>query len=173
MKWLDTGWIKFATNEAAGFGRGEPARQGRSFNHARMLSISACPQGTCAAFAHSGATFARLRPLFRGKTRQAKAGAPAFRAWHGSCIRMEAVMNMNATRHVKEHKNMTILNYPGFQTLPKGVRQMLLVSEAYFFNEPASRHIEQTVASTRANRGSTDIMGILLLPMKMEVDVAA
>jgi hypothetical protein len=36
--------------------------------------------------------------------------------------------------------NATILNYPGFQTLPKGVKQMLLVSESYFFEEgPAPR----------------------------------
>ncbi len=39
--------------------------------------------------------------------------------------------------------NTTILNYPGFQTLPKGVKKMLLVSEAYFFDEPASHRMEQ------------------------------
>jgi hypothetical protein len=31
--------------------------------------------------------------------------------------------------------NETILNYPGFQSLPKGAKQMLLVSEAHFFLE--------------------------------------
>ncbi|MGO8700031.1 MAG: hypothetical protein ACLQVY_20260 [Limisphaerales bacterium] len=31
--------------------------------------------------------------------------------------------------------NQTILNYPGFQALPKGAKQMLLVSESYFFEE--------------------------------------
>jgi hypothetical protein len=39
--------------------------------------------------------------------------------------------------------NTTIMNYPGFQTLPKGVKKMLLVSEAYFFDEPASHRKEQ------------------------------
>ena len=39
--------------------------------------------------------------------------------------------------------NTTILNYPGFQTLPKGVKKMLAVSEAYFFDEPASHRMEQ------------------------------
>jgi hypothetical protein len=34
--------------------------------------------------------------------------------------------------------NTTILNYPGFQTLPKGVKQMLLFSEAHFFEQLAS-----------------------------------
>jgi len=32
----------------------------------------------------------------------------------------------------------TILNYPGFQTLPKGVRRMLIASEEFFFDQPAS-----------------------------------
>jgi hypothetical protein len=41
--------------------------------------------------------------------------------------------------------NETILNYRGFQTLPKGVKQMLLVSEAHFFDQPASDHKEQKV----------------------------
>jgi hypothetical protein len=31
----------------------------------------------------------------------------------------------------------TILNDPGFQTLPKGVKRMLVASEAYFFDQPA------------------------------------
>jgi hypothetical protein len=36
--------------------------------------------------------------------------------------------------------NASILNYPGFQDLPKGVKQMLVVTEAYFFDEIASHH---------------------------------
>ena len=39
--------------------------------------------------------------------------------------------------------NTTIMNYPGFQTLPKAVKQMLLVSEAHFFEQPAAHHQEQ------------------------------
>jgi hypothetical protein len=39
--------------------------------------------------------------------------------------------------------NTTILSYPGFQTLPKGVRRMLVASEAHFFDQPASHHKEQ------------------------------
>jgi hypothetical protein len=73
-------------------------------------------------------------------------------------------MNMNRTLHVEQPMNTTILNYPGFQTLPKGVRQMLLVSEAYFFNEPAPVHQEREVAVRRAGRDSVDFMGISLLP---------
>ncbi len=69
--------------------------------------------------------------------------------------------------------NTTILNYPGFQTLPKGVRQMLLVSEAYFFNEPASNHQEQKVMAKRANRGSKDFLGISLLPAGFALKVPA
>ena len=82
-------------------------------------------------------------------------------------------MNMNATLDAQQPMNTTILNYPGFQTLPKGVRQMLLVSEAYFFNEPASRHQEQEVVDQRANRGAEDFMGISLLPAGFALDVPA
>ena len=39
--------------------------------------------------------------------------------------------------------NTTILNYPGFQGLTKGVKQMLLVSEAHFFDQPAPHYKEQ------------------------------
>ncbi len=73
-------------------------------------------------------------------------------------------MNMDTTWHAEQPMNTTILNYPGFQTLPKGVRQMLLVSEAYFFNEPASHHQEEEVVARRANRGSKDFMWIQWLP---------
>ena len=57
--------------------------------------------------------------------------------------------------------------------MPKGVRQMLLVSEAYFFNEPASNHREQKVVARRANRDSKDLMGIALLPAGFALDVLA
>ncbi len=50
---------------------------------------------------------------------------------------------------------------------------MLLVSEAYFFNEPASDHQEQRVAARRANRGSKDFMGIPFLPAGFALDVPA
>ena len=43
--------------------------------------------------------------------------------------------------------NTTILNYPGFQTLPKGVKQMLLLSEAHFFEPPAPHYVEQKGAA--------------------------
>lgn len=68
-------------------------------------------------------------------------------------------MNMNATLHAEQPMNMTILNYPGFPALPKGVRQMLLVSEAYFFNEPASHHPKQQVVAKRVNRGPRRLCG--------------
>ncbi len=38
----------------------------------------------------------------------------------------------------------TILNYPGFQTLPKGVRRMLIASEEFFFDQPASHRLEES-----------------------------
>jgi len=71
---------------------------------------------------------------------------------------------MNEKLHAEETMSTTILNYPGFQSLPKGVRQMLLVSEAYFFNEPAPAHPQQEVPSRRAGRDSLELMGIPLLP---------
>ena len=80
-------------------------------------------------------------------------------------------MKMNATLHAEQPMNTTILNYPGFQTLPKGVRQMLLVSEAYFFNEPAPHHQEQKVVAKGANRGSEDFMGIPLINAGIAMEV--
>jgi hypothetical protein len=48
-------------------------------------------------------------------------------------------------RHITEERpmNASILNYPGFQTLPKGVKQMLVASEAHFFDQPAPHYKEQ------------------------------
>jgi hypothetical protein len=43
--------------------------------------------------------------------------------------------------------NATILNYPGFQTLPKGIKQMLVASEAHFFDQPAFHPKEQRSAA--------------------------
>ena len=126
-----------------------------------------------AAFAQSSASFARLYPCFERESNPFAWGNPRFSDWHVSCIRKERVMNLNATLHVEQPMNTTILNYPGFQTLPKGVRQMLLVSEAYFFNEPASDHQEQKVAARRANRGSKDFMAIPFLPAGFALDVPA
>ena len=41
----------------------------------------------------------------------------------------------------------TIMNYPGFQFLPKGIKQMLLVSEAHFFDQSASHRREANAAA--------------------------
>jgi hypothetical protein len=59
----------------------------------------------------------------------------------------------------------TILNYPGFQTLPKGIKQMLTVSEAHFFEQPASHHKEQNGMSQemRTNRDFKVFLTILLI----------
>ena len=50
---------------------------------------------------------------------------------------------MNTELQAEQQMNTTILNYPGFQTLPKGVKQMLLISEAHFFEQPAPHHQQQ------------------------------
>jgi hypothetical protein len=71
---------------------------------------------------------------------------------------------MNETSNAEQTMSTTILNYPGFQSLPKGVRQMLLVSEAYFFNEPAPVHREQEAPPMRASRDPMELMGIPRLP---------
>jgi len=82
-------------------------------------------------------------------------------------------MSMNTTLHAEQPMNTTILNYPGFQDLPRGVRRMLLVSEAYFFNEPAPDHHEPKVVAKRADRSATDLMGIPLLPAGFALNVPA
>jgi hypothetical protein len=42
---------------------------------------------------------------------------------------------------------LIMTTYPGFQDLPKGVKQMLLVSESFFFDE-ASRQAKNAPALT-------------------------
>jgi hypothetical protein len=62
---------------------------------------------------------------------------------------------MNTTSLAERPMNTTILNYPGFHTLPKGIKQMLVASEAHFFDQPASHDKEQRGAhqGMRANGG--------------------
>src|ERR1700733_14347783 len=43
--------------------------------------------------------------------------------------------------------NTTILNYPGYQTLPMGIKRMLLISEAHFSDQPASHPHRQMGAA--------------------------
>lgn len=63
--------------------------------------------------------------------------------------------------------NSTILNYPGFQNLPKGTRQMLLVSEAHFFEQSASHHNEHDGATQEmiAKRGFKVFLTSLLFTL--------
>jgi hypothetical protein len=84
---------------------------------------------------------------------------------------MKPVMNLNATSHEAQQMNTTILNYPGFQTLPRGVRQMLLVSEAFFFNEPAPCHRDHRVAAMQAGRDLNDLMGIPVFNADIALEV--
>jgi hypothetical protein len=64
-------------------------------------------------------------------------------------------MFMKTTLQAAQPMNTSILNYPGFQNLPKATKQMLLASEAYFFEEPASHFQEQRseAQKMRTNRG--------------------
>jgi hypothetical protein len=59
-----------------------------------------------------------------------------------------------------EAMNQTILNFPGFQNLPKGAKQMLLVSEAHFFEEAALHPmpVNIPVRSANANMGFTVLL---------------
>ncbi len=50
---------------------------------------------------------------------------------------------MNSTLHAEWSTNTTILSYPDFRSLPKGIKQMLVASEAYFFEQPASHSLRQ------------------------------
>jgi ABC-type phosphate transport system permease subunit len=62
---------------------------------------------------------------------------------------------MNTTLQDQQPMNETILNYPGFHILPKGIKQMLLVSEAHFFDQPVSHRKEQkgVAPEIRGTRG--------------------
>ena len=76
---------------------------------------------------------------------------------------------MNTTLRGKQLMNTTILNYPGFQSLPKGARQMLLVSEAHFFEESASHTTEQYAAvhEASAHRGLRVFLTSVLVTLGM------
>ncbi|HEX3718940.1 MAG TPA: hypothetical protein VH595_13305 [Verrucomicrobiae bacterium] len=75
--------------------------------------------------------------------------------------------------------NTTILNYPGFQTLPKGAKQMLLFSETHFFDPPAPHYAEENVAVEEARaRGNTlfrviPIHSIFPAPQRIEITLCA
>ena len=47
---------------------------------------------------------------------------------------------MKTTSQAEQEINSITLNLPDFQTLPEGVKQMLLVSEAHFCHQQASHH---------------------------------
>jgi len=80
---------------------------------------------------------------------------------------------MNTTLHAAQQMNTTILNYPGFQTLPKGDKRMLLVTEAHFFDQPASPHQERkgTVQEMRTHRGLKDFLRSPLITVDVALDV--
>jgi hypothetical protein len=63
--------------------------------------------------------------------------------------------------------NTSILNYPGFQNLPKGARQMLLVSEAHFFDESGSHPAMQNppAPDARANCGFKVLLTSMLVAL--------
>ncbi len=70
-------------------------------------------------------------------------------------------MYMNTTSQLEEAMNTSILNYPGFQSLPKGIKQMLVASEAHFFDQLASHGKGHQAAA----REMTDNCGFkVLLP---------
>jgi hypothetical protein len=62
-------------------------------------------------------------------------------AYTGSDLLKEGHMSTNLEK--EQPMNESILNYPGFQALPKGVKQMLLASETHFFDQPAPHRQEQ------------------------------
>jgi hypothetical protein len=84
----------------------------------------------------------------------------------GTLVAYMAV-SMKTTLQAERQMNTSIINYPGFQTLPKGAKQMLLASEAYFFDQPVSHHQEQKSAARGmpSNCGWTSF-ALLLRPVR-------
>ncbi|MGA2176407.1 MAG: hypothetical protein ABSH38_15635 [Verrucomicrobiota bacterium] len=82
---------------------------------------------------------------------------------------------MKSTFQAEQQMITTILNYPGFQTLPKGVKRMLLVTEAHFFDQPAPHHQEQkgVAQEMRSNRGLEELLRSPLIPVGIAWDVPA
>jgi hypothetical protein len=55
--------------------------------------------------------------------------------------------------------NSITATYPGFQSLPKGVKQMLLVSESVFFDE--ARSTLKANQTAQQNHAQDDIMHVI------------
>lgn len=74
---------------------------------------------------------------------------------------------MSTALEVELKMNTSILNYPGFQNLPKGARQMLLVSESHFFDESGSHPATQDgpPLDARANRGLKVVWTSMLIAL--------
>jgi hypothetical protein len=76
---------------------------------------------------------------------------------------------------MEETMNTSILSYPGFQSLPKATRQMLLFSETHFFNEQASHPAAQKGASQELgiHRGIKYFFTQLTVPAALPWDAPA
>jgi hypothetical protein len=89
------------------------------------------------------------------------------RGWHVSCLRWlnyETKVYMKTTLQAEQPMNTTILNFPDFQSMPRGIKQMLLVSEAHFFDQATSHYHEQKAAAqeTKTSRGFKAVLASLL-----------
>jgi hypothetical protein len=80
---------------------------------------------------------------------------------------------MNSTLQAEQRMNTSVINYPGFQTLPKAVKKMLLVSEAHFFEQPAPHPQEQRVLAQeiRSNQGLRSFLVNPLMNMRIPLAV--
>lgn len=77
------------------------------------------------------------------KTQADPGGTPVAYIW-------DELMNTRLQKEDEQQPmNTTIFNYPGFQMLPKGIKQMLLASEAYFFDQPVSSHVKQEAVAPK------------------------
>ena len=80
-------------------------------------------------------------------------------------------MEMNTI--VEQQINTTLLNWEGIRTLPKGDKQMLLVSEAHIFDNPASHSQTQkdTTHEININRTTKDLWNGPWMNVGLPLDV--
>ena len=53
-----------------------------------------------------------------------------------------------------------MMTYPGFQALPKGIKQLLLASESFFFDEPKKTPTERRKKPTQAVTRGLSLFGL-------------
>ncbi len=71
---------------------------------------------------------------------------------------------MSKVRTKGKIMNSIVLTYPYFQSLPKGLKMMLVESEAFFYQQGHAAHTEANAAAYQSKATRMDLSGVLAFP---------